>query len=116
MDDHARFVDDSEKWDNKELGASAEHVGVATDEEMKEAMDALGLHPISIRMQKGLIQDLKLIANSHQVGYQPLIRDILTRFVEAEKKEILRESFELMREKASAQEEEKANLSQPRAA
>jgi hypothetical protein len=31
-------------------------------------------------MQKSLIRKLKLIANYHGIGYQPLVRDILNRF------------------------------------
>lgn len=116
MKEDAKFIADSEKWDKRELGASPDHVGVASDAEMQEAMDALGLQPISIRMQKGLIQDLKMIASSHGIGYQPLIRDILNRFVEGEKKALLRESFDIMRETASKQEVERTQTREKKAA
>ena len=42
--------------------------------------DALDLKLISIRLQKTLIDQLKLVARYHGIGYQPLIRDILNRF------------------------------------
>ncbi len=43
-------------------------------------------------LQKSLIEDLKHIATLNGIGYQPLIRQILTRFADAEKKRILREA------------------------
>jgi hypothetical protein len=53
--------------------------------------DALELHPISIRLNKSLIEDLKMIADLNGLGYQPLIRQVLTRFTDCEKKKILQE-------------------------
>jgi len=53
--------------------------------------EALGLHPISIRFTKELVRDLKAIAQLNGMGYQPLIREICQRFVDAEKKAILRD-------------------------
>ncbi|WP_140060940.1 hypothetical protein, partial [Vibrio parahaemolyticus] len=53
--------------------------------------DKLGLQMISIRLQKSLIEDLKDIAELNGIGYQPLMKQILKRFVDAEKKKILRE-------------------------
>ena len=46
--------------------------------------NALGLQLISIRLQHDLINKLKMIAERHQVGYQPLIRDLLNRFATSE--------------------------------
>jgi plasmid stability protein len=43
--------------------------------------DTLELKLISIRMQKSLIKKLKLVANYHGIGYQPLVRHILSRYV-----------------------------------
>lgn len=53
----------------------------STDDDIN---DALSLQPISIRLQKGLIENLKTIAELNGIGYQPLIRQALTRFVEGE--------------------------------
>lgn len=93
MDD-TQFIENSEKWDSRELGASPEHAIKATDEVHQELTDALGLQLISIRLQKKLIEDLKFIAKSNGIGYQPLIRDLLNRFVLAEKKSIMRDTLE----------------------
>lgn len=80
-------------WDNRELGADEKFAkpfeSNASDEAAIDA--ALELQPISIRLQKTLIEDFKLIAQLTGVGYQPLMRQVLTRFVDAEKKRILRE-------------------------
>lgn len=65
-------------------------------EESNEAQidEALGLHLISIRLQKSLIEDLKMIATLNGIGYQPLMRQILKRFADGEKKRILKEKFD----------------------
>ncbi len=51
--------------------------------------EALEMQPITIRLQKDLIKQYKLIAGFHGVGYQPLMRDVLHRFVKGALKEIL---------------------------
>lgn len=61
-----------------------ENTIVASNEQSKEIDDALGLQMVSIRLQKKLIKKLKLIADHHGVGYQPLIRDLLNRFAKSE--------------------------------
>lgn len=48
--------------------------------------DRLGLEPISIRFPKDLVRDLKAIAQLNGMRYQPLIREVCKRFVEAEKR------------------------------
>jgi hypothetical protein len=54
----------------------------------------LELQMISIRLQKGMIQDLKSIAKHNRLGgYQPLIRRVLERFIIAEMKSIARNSL-----------------------
>lgn len=84
----------TEAWESGKLGASEAHVTVAKDVDEKAIDEALDLHPISIRLQRSLIEDFKEIARIHGLGYQPLIRQVLTRFVEAEKKRVLRERSE----------------------
>jgi hypothetical protein len=76
-------------WESGELGRSEEHVRVATPEEMAQVDSALGLQMISIRLQKSLITALKEIAEHHGIGYQPMIRDLLTRFARSEIRTIL---------------------------
>jgi hypothetical protein len=80
-------------WDNREIGADPEFARVyESPPEEEEAIDAaLELKPISIRLPKSLIDDFKAIAELNGMGYQPLMRQILTRFADCEKKTILRE-------------------------
>ncbi len=80
-----------EAWDNRELGADANFAEVVKDVDEAAIDDSLELQPISIRLQKSLIEDFKLIAALNGLGYQPLMRQILTRFADGEKKRILRE-------------------------
>lgn len=80
-----------DRWDNNELGNDAEFAEVAqgATEALDEALDeALGMKLISIRLQDGLIQALKAIAEYHGVGYQPMVRDLLSRFAKAELRRI----------------------------
>jgi predicted DNA binding CopG/RHH family protein len=80
----------AEAWESGELGRDEEYVEVSdlSDEMLDEA---LSLKLISIRMPNSLIDDLKDIAKINGIGYQPLMKKILSRFVEAEKKQILKE-------------------------
>ena len=85
----AKIKDTTEAWDDRTLGADEAHVAVA-DQDHESALDeALGLQSISIRLPKQLINQYKLIAHFHQVGYQPLMRDVMARFVPNALKEIL---------------------------
>lgn len=54
----------------------------------------LALQAISIRLPKALIQDLKDIAQLNGLGYQPLIKQILNRFVDAEKRMLANEAIQ----------------------
>lgn len=85
-----RIEETAEVWESGELGCDEKYVEKV---EISETLidDAMELKAISIRMQKGLIDDLKDIARIKGLGYQPLIKQILSRFVEAEKKQALRE-------------------------
>ncbi|WMS88418.1 hypothetical protein [Pleionea litopenaei] len=79
-----------EQWDNGELGRSEEHVRVSNTDP-KEIDAALELQMISIRMQKTLLDDLKLIAKMNDIGYQPLMKQVLRRFATCELKKMARE-------------------------
>ena len=70
-----------EAWDNRDLGASEEHVRKASPEREKALDERLGLQTISIRLQKSLIDDLKKLAEEDGIGYQPYVRQVLTRHV-----------------------------------
>lgn len=78
-------------WDSRALGADANFVQVAEDADEESIDRALELQPISIRLQKSLIEDFKLIGRMAGIGYQPLMRQALMRFADCEKKRILRE-------------------------
>ncbi len=99
----------AEPWDTGELGRDEQYAKRATPEKESAVDEALGLHLISIRLQNRMIDDLKFIAKAHGVGYQPLIRDILDRFIVHEYKAIVRdvqarqEKEELERKQAEAQ-------------
>jgi hypothetical protein len=81
-------------WETGDLGRSEDHVGVVSDAECKAIDASLSLHPVSIRLEKSLISNMKLIARYRGVAYQPLIRDLLNRFVVSELKDIAREMEE----------------------
>lgn len=85
----ARIKDTTEAWESRALGADEAHVGVADQEHETALDDALELQSISIRLPKQLINQYKLIAHFHKVGYQPLMRDVMARFVPNALKEIL---------------------------
>jgi predicted DNA binding CopG/RHH family protein len=74
--------------------------------------EALGLHPISIRLQKSLLDNLKALAQLNGIGYQPLIRQVLTRWVDSELKNMLNQRIADEREKAKA-EKAKAEKAKP---
>lgn len=76
-------------WEARELGASVEHAKVASAEHLTALGDALGMQSISIRLPKEMIEAYKLIAAHHGIGYQPLMRDILQRFIPEGLKEVM---------------------------
>ena len=80
-----------EAWDSRELGADQASATVASAEHAVALDDALGLQSISIRLPRQLIETYKLIASHHGIGYQPLMRDILQRFVPEGLKEVMDE-------------------------
>ena len=84
-----RIKDTTEAWDSRALGADEAHVAVADQSHEAALDDALELQSISIRLPKQLISQYKLIAHFHGVGYQPLMRDVMARFVPNALKEIL---------------------------
>jgi hypothetical protein len=51
-----------------------------SDEEEKEIDEGLGLQMISLRLSKTLIEQFKELAKLDRIGYQPLIRQVLTEY------------------------------------
>lgn len=80
-------------WESGKLGSDEKHVGHLSAQELAADIalirDSLGLHPISIRLEKTLIDDFKTLATIKGLGYQTLMRQALKRFVEEETKSIL---------------------------
>lgn len=103
MNVHAATIPDTEEaWEERTLGADEKFVEVVDQTEEELINDAAGTQLISIRMSKCLIDDFKMIASLNgSIGYQTLMKQILQRFVDSEKKRIFRE---LVSEKLKAQE------------
>jgi hypothetical protein len=100
-----KIPDTEEAWLSGELGMDEEFVAVAPDDDESIINDQLDLQPISIRLEKSLIEDFKLIAAMHGLGYQPLMRQSLKRFADCEKKRILREAAADMAARKKAEKE-----------
>ncbi len=81
-----------EAWENGKLGQDEKYIKRAEDNIESKIDEALELQLISIRLQKSLIEDLKNLANLDGIGYQPLVRQILTRYADNEKKKLLQET------------------------
>jgi len=86
---HPKIPASDDAWDNGELGREEKHVKRAEDNVESTIDEALELQLISIRLQKSLIEDLKLLATLNGIGYQPLMRQILTLYADSEKKKLL---------------------------
>jgi uncharacterized protein (DUF4415 family) len=83
-----------ESWESGLLGADAEYVRVVQKELSSEVDETLELQMISIRLSKELIKAYRLLGARHGMGYQPLMREVLKRFVDSEFKMIAQETLE----------------------
>lgn len=99
-------------WEEFDKHLTEANVSIVPPDEEAAIEDALGLQMISIRLQKSLISNLKVIADFHKVGYQPLIRDLLNRFVRSEMQSVLHSLIEQKR--AMLQTMQQETESQPR--
>lgn len=87
---NTRIPASDEAWDERLLGADENHVKVAPTKFTDGIDEAAGMQLISIRLPRDLIEDYKLIASLNKdIGYQPLMRQILQRFADSEKSRIL---------------------------
>lgn len=91
MGQKGKIPSTDEAWEDGLLGRDEEFVKRANDGLESKIDEAAELQPISIRLQKSLIDDFKLIAELNGIGYQTLMRQILKRFADCEKKRILRD-------------------------
>jgi len=78
-----------EAWEDRSLGADEAFVVVDDSGIESEIDEAAGTQLVSIRLQKAMIDDLKAIgALNGGLGYQTLLKQILQRFIEGEKKKL----------------------------
>ena len=85
---NGKILGTDEAWNEGRLGADEQYVAKSTYSTDDDINDALSLEPISIRLQKGLIENIKTIAELNGICYQPLIRQALTLFVDGEMQQI----------------------------
>jgi len=87
-----RAKDNTTDWESGALGRDMDSAAPVSAE-IDHAVDAsLNLKLISIRLQEELIEQLKIIAAHHGIGYQPLVRSYLHRCVREELRELGRSS------------------------
>ena len=90
----------TDQWESDTYGRDEKHVGVVSADESAAIDDSIGLQLVSIRLQKSLVRNLKLIAKHRGVSYQPLVRDLLNRFAASELKDIFHELEQAQRKMA----------------
>jgi len=98
MSTTAKIDSTVEAWESGALGRDAAYAKCAPKELETQVDDALGMQAISIRLNRELIEDFKFIAKYHGIGYQPMMREALKRFADAEYKRI---AVELANQKAA---------------
>ncbi|WP_395947513.1 CopG family antitoxin [Caedibacter taeniospiralis] len=76
-DDVLAEIENDNAWDERKLGSDVKHAVL----HQTSADNSLNLKLISCRLQQDLIDDLKYIASSKGINYQPLIRQVLTEYV-----------------------------------
>jgi len=95
-----------EAWEDRSLGNDDGSVKVVDDAQEANIDEASGTQMISIRLQKSLIDDFKMIASLNGgIGYQTLMKQIMKRFVDSEKRQIFNDlvAEKLRMQKKSAQ-------------
>ncbi len=102
MGTRSRKKQDAEKWEKRELGAAEKYAAPSAKDESDAVDSALGLQLISIRLQGSLIEDLKELAVQEGLGYQPLMRMVLTRYVKENEHKLV--NHKVLRERAKFKE------------
>jgi len=87
----------AEAWERGELGSDLKHAKAVDKKKAAQIDETLGLQMISIRLEQELIESYKLLGTKYDMGYQPLMREALKRFVEGEFKLIASEALEKQR-------------------
>lgn len=83
--------DPGHEWEDGSLGRDEAHVARASEALRAEIDAATGMLMVSLRLQKSLVDELKLIAEFRGIGYQPLMRDVLGRFARTELMQVAKE-------------------------
>lgn len=112
MEKDKNIISTDEAWEAKALGADLKHAKRISTEMHQQIDDALGKQMISIRLNKELIDTFKMLGQFHGVGYQPLMRDALTRFADAELKSIVAGVVESQR-KSKTSTKQTSNIKHP---
>jgi uncharacterized protein (DUF4415 family) len=110
------ITDNPEAWESGALRQSHEYAKVAPSKLASEIDDALGLQMISIRLDKELIDMFKLLGSKYQMGYQPLMREALKRFVDGELKMVALETLQKQSAARSKLKDEKHRPSKEKVA
>lgn len=100
-------------WESGKFGREEAFVATADVADEHALDEALGLKLISIRLPIKLIEELKFVANHHGIGYQPLIRDLLTRFAVSELKLILKDKLDKLEQEEKKQKKMPAQYELP---
>ena len=77
-------ADTQNAWDTGELGRDMNYAEPAPASALAAIDESTSMQLISIRLPRTLISMLKLIAEYHGISYQPMVRDLLTRFAVSE--------------------------------
>ena len=91
MSKHTKIPASDEAWESGELGNDPKFAKICDGDIQPQVDEAIAMQPISIRLPKSLVETFKLLGQKHGLGYQPLMRRVLTRFAEAEMKLVLNE-------------------------
>ena len=86
---HDKIPASDEAWEEGRLGDDPKFAEVYAANIQPEIDEALAMKSISIRLPTSLVDTFKLLAEVHGLGYQPLMRRVLTRFAESEVKILL---------------------------
>lgn len=108
-------IESDERWDTGELGRDEASVKVVelTSAQQQAMDDAVGLQLISIRLPKALIEDFKFLGDYHGIKYQTLMRQILARFAESEKKNMARKAASAQIRAARKEADDSAKTGEP---
>ena len=102
MTNKTQIEDTEEAWNRGALGRDEAFAELDLELHPLAIDDAADLKMISIRLEKSLIEDFKMIASLSGLGYQPLMRQALKRFAESEKKQLLVEAYNANLERKKA--------------